>query len=271
MSLDCATAAATVKYLPLLVVTVFSTHSWSAEAPRQVLTPEIVLNLSRAVDVQIAPDARDIVYRVNRPRSAAEPRGGGVGELWLIPATGGQPSRVSDVGFNAHQPRWSPDGSHLAWIAQKDPYATAQVYFRRRAGGKVAAVTAAQGSVAAFEWSPDGGRIAFTAADPETAEEIRAMQDGRDWYLFDQNYKQLRLYTIDLTTKTTTLVTRADLAVWEFAWSPDSSRFAIAAAATPLDDERLLRTRPYVVSALGGRTAAAGPDRRTIESPLLVI
>ncbi len=252
--------------LAFLAALALSSSILYSQTRERVLTPEVALDLKRVADVQLSPDGRQVVYRIGRPRKVAEPRGGAVGELWRIDVRGGAPSRI-DAGFHAHRPRWSPDGSTLAWIAQKDPSSTPQVHLRPEGGGPVAALTASPGPVVAFEWSPDGRRIAYTAEDPATSEEIQALKEGRDGYVYDENYRQIRLYTVDREAKETALVSRAELTVREFAWSPDGAAFALSASATPLDDEHSLRTRPFVVSASGGEPRLLAKTDGPLSSP----
>jgi hypothetical protein len=52
--------------------------------------------LKRVTDVHLA-DGRDIVYRIGRPRSADEPRGGDVGELWLLGKSAGEPVLTAEA------------------------------------------------------------------------------------------------------------------------------------------------------------------------------
>lgn len=237
-----------------------------AESAR--LTPEIVLSLRMAADVTLSPDGREILYRIDRPRGAGEPRGADVGELWRVPAAGGPPQALVDAGFDARHPRWSPDGERIAWIAREGPEGKPQVRTLARTGGSPVTLTSAAGGVQAFEWSPDSGRIAFTAWDAPTPEEMRAGSEGRDWIVVDAPPKQLRLYVLDLDVGTVALITRAELTVHHFAWSPDGARFVIGAAPTPSEDDRTLRVRPYLVSASGdGEPRMLGPAVGRVTDP----
>ena len=52
-------------------------------------------------------------------------------------------------------------------------------------GGEAWQVTDAEKGVGAYRWSPDGSRIAFTMADPDTEEEKTARKEKRDVILVD--------------------------------------------------------------------------------------
>jgi dipeptidyl aminopeptidase/acylaminoacyl peptidase len=223
-----------------------------AAATDRLLTQETILQLRSVGDVALSPDGKAVAYRIDLPRAGAGPREGARGTLWVVPAAGGEPARVADTGYNAQQPRWSPDGSRLSWIAQPDPDSPAQVYVADRSGGSPSKVTDSPGAVAAFEWSPRGDRIAYTAWDTKSAEQRAAEEAGRDWVVVDASPLHSRLYTVPTGGGSSTLVSRAELTVYDFDWSPDGSRFVFAAAATPSVDDREIAVQAYMVDAAGG-------------------
>jgi dipeptidyl aminopeptidase/acylaminoacyl peptidase len=67
-------------------------------------------------------------------------------------------------GMEVAVPRWSPDGTRLAYLARSAQSATAQL-FVRDADGRVRQLTNARGDVVDAAWSPDGRRVAFVAID----------------------------------------------------------------------------------------------------------
>jgi dipeptidyl aminopeptidase/acylaminoacyl peptidase len=223
-----------------------------AATESRVLTPEQVLKLRSVADVAISPDGKFVAYRVDVRREGAGPREGGSGTLWVVPAAGGEPKRVTEAGHAAQQPRWSPDGGKFSWIAQANVESAAQVFVQDRAGGSPVAVTSAPGGVSTFEWSPQGDRIAYTSWDVKTAEQKKAEAEGRDWIVMDASPLHSRLYTVPAGGGSATLVSRAELTVYDFDWSPDGRRFAFGAAASPSVDDRELAVQVYVVDAGGG-------------------
>lgn len=66
-------------------------------------------------------------------------------------------------------PAFSPDGTELAFLADagSGDDAQPQVWTMRFDGGDARPVTSAADGVQQFAWRPDGGSIAYTAADPE--------------------------------------------------------------------------------------------------------
>lgn len=227
-------------------------HASLLGADLQRLTPELMLSLRITAEVALSPDGRNVFYRVDRPRTTEEPRGADVGELWRVPVGGGTSHRLTDAGFDARSPRWSPDGKQIAWIARDNPSSAPQLRIAAADGGTPVVLTSEQGGVQALKWAPDSTRIGYTAWDATTPDQARDAREGRDWIVVDAQPKQLRLHVFDLRVRSSKLVTRAELTVHHFDWSPDGSRFVIGAAPTPSEDDRTLRVRPFIVTATGG-------------------
>jgi len=217
---------------------------------RAVLTPEIILGLAQAVDAQVSPDGSQVVYQVTRQRAAEDPPGGSRQELWLVPFAGGEARRLT--AGDDRSPRWSPDGTEVAFLGRRGDGAVTQVHLISLSGGDPRALTSAPAGVGSFRWSPDGRSVAYTHTDPQTDAEKRDVAAGRDWTVVDQNYKHTRLYRVDVETGRSELVTRADMTVIDYDWSPDGSQLIIGAARTPTVDDSFMGVRLHVVPSAGG-------------------
>jgi dipeptidyl aminopeptidase/acylaminoacyl peptidase len=120
-------------------------------------------DMARIVDLEepaISPDARHVALVVvtqDRPRDAYD------NDLAVIDVRTG---RMQVVAFR-HEvavPRWSPDGSRLAYLARPSQGLPLQLFVRE--GGANVRLTHARGDVSDAAWSPDGREVAFVAADP---------------------------------------------------------------------------------------------------------
>jgi dipeptidyl aminopeptidase/acylaminoacyl peptidase len=215
-----------------------------------VVTPELILTIAQAADAQISPDGTTVVYQVSRPRRADEPPGAARTELWIVPAAGGESRRLTQS--EDRLPRWSPDGKRIAFLGRRGDQALTQVQILDMAGGEARPLTSAPAAVGTFKWSPDGRWIAYTYTDSKTAAERANETQGKDWTVVDRNYKHTRLYRVDAATGQSDLVTRADMTVHDFDWSPNGQQLVIGAAATPTIDDSFMGVRLYIVPAAGG-------------------
>ena len=65
------------------------------------------------------------------------------------------------------QPRWSPNGRWLAFLADREPKGRKQLWIipTSGVGGEARALTSGEKAVSDFAWAPDSTRIAFVRAE----------------------------------------------------------------------------------------------------------
>jgi dipeptidyl aminopeptidase/acylaminoacyl peptidase len=138
-----------------------------------------VFQLEYADDVQISPDGSRIVYvRVSHDIMTDRARR----NLWVVNADGtnNRPLRSETRSFSS--PRWSPDGTRLAYVSAAE--GSPQLYVRWMDSGQTALLTNLVESPDAVAWSPDGKSIAFTQLVPTTREPLAApppKPEGASW------------------------------------------------------------------------------------------
>lgn len=236
--------------LPLIAAAVVLAAIVARAQPLQVVTPDLILTLAQTADAQISPDGTSVVYQVTRPRRADEPPGAARAELWIVPAAGGASRRLTQAEDRA--PRWAPDGKRMAFLGRRGDQALTQIQVIDMAGGESRPLTNAPAAVGSFKWSPDGRWIAYTYTDPKTSAERTDEAQGKDWTVADRNYKHTRLYRVDAASGKSELITRADVTVHDYDWSPDGQQLVIGAAPTPTIDDSFMNVRLHIVPAAGG-------------------
>lgn len=146
------------------------------DGPSRTFTGADLFGLSIAADPQISPDGRTIVY-VRRTADVMTDRV--QSSLWLIDVASGRQSPFATQGGS---PRWSPDGTRIAYVAGDG--AGSQLFVRWLATGASARVTSFPGDPQALAWSPDGTRLAYiatVAGEPTALGKAPAKPEGATW------------------------------------------------------------------------------------------
>ncbi|HEV8443795.1 MAG TPA: S9 family peptidase [Steroidobacteraceae bacterium] len=138
-----------------------------------------VFQLEYADDVQISPDGSRIVYvRISHDIMTDRARR----NLWIINADGTNNRPLRSEAKNFSQPRWSPDGTRIAYVSAAE--GSPQLYVRWMDSGQTALLTNLTEGPDDITWSPDGKSIAFTQlvqADKKPLATPPAKPDGAQW------------------------------------------------------------------------------------------
>ena len=119
--------------------------------------------LVRIADPQLSPDGKAVaavMARANMTDNRWD------GALVLIDIAGKAPRVLTRDRRGVSNPRWSPDGRSLAFLAL-DATGVAQVHVLAMDGGDARQVTASATSVTHLAWRPDGAALAWAAPDAE--------------------------------------------------------------------------------------------------------
>ncbi len=130
-----------------------------AQTAKPALKPIDVFDLQWAEDPQISPDGRSIAYvRMSFDIKTDRPRG----MVWLL-GVDGKRARPLPNSAPSRSPRWSPDGTRLAYVAAGTDGST-QLFVYWTDTGATAAISNFTESPSGLAWSPDGRWLAFTMA-----------------------------------------------------------------------------------------------------------
>lgn len=213
--------------------------------PKRPITADDLLRFQFMADPQVSPDGTQVLF-VRRHIDAAKNKY--VSHLFLVDRDG-RAAQLTQGEGGAGSPRWSPDGTTVAFLSGRDKPAS-QIYLLPMAGGEARKLTGfPEGSVGSIAWSPDGSTIACTFREQhpdwtEAAEKARKEKGGSTpprvmddvWYRLDgDGYfmgRRHAVYLVDVATGAHRLLYGASaLDRYDFDWSPDSKELAIVHTA----------------------------------------
>jgi dipeptidyl aminopeptidase/acylaminoacyl peptidase len=256
-----------------------------ATGPDRYFTGNDLFNLEWASDPQISPDGRTVAYvRESNDIMTDKARP----TIWVIDVASGQ-QRPLLAGSGAYfSPRWSPDGSRLAYVAAEG--ANPQLYVRWMNSGESARITGLPDSPGGIAWSPDGRRLAYSMFVPDDAPRLGKAPDkpeGAKWadalqvidkvtYRFDSagylkaGYRQIFWVPADGGAPTQ-LTFGATNAGGPVSWTPDGRSILFSANLSPNWQREPQQSEVYKISINGGAPIAltdrVGPDNSPVVSP----
>ena len=123
-----------------------------------------------------------------------EDRDSGLGECHWAAA---KPRQYTRGDKSATAPEWSPDGTMLAFLSDREKDGERQVWMMMADGGEAWAVTSHKGGVSGFRFSPDGKQLVLTATDQPTKDEEDRKKVKDDTMVIDHDIRMTHLWTLE--------------------------------------------------------------------------
>lgn len=200
--------------------------------------------IARLADPQISPDGKTIAVVVSRS-NFEENRSDT--QLVAVDVASKRQSILTRDRRSVAQPRWSPDGARLAFLAAID--GKPQVHILSLSGGDAVILTKAPQGVQQYSWSPDGRQIAYVTTDeaPKKEGEERHNKSFEVQYNdFLQTTQPLPAHLWIISADGSNKARRITSGAWTLpisfppsppaaplSWTPDGKSVAIVKVASP--------------------------------------
>ncbi len=118
------------------------------------MQPEDYYHFQFVSDPQISPNGSHILFT----RSViADDKRSRESAIWIASTNGDDEPRVFTSGKNDRSPRWSPDGSRIAFLANRD--GETKIWIIPFGGGEAKPLFSSGYTISGFVWSPCGSRL----------------------------------------------------------------------------------------------------------------
>lgn len=124
-----------------------------------IMTPEVLWSLGRVSNEVLSPDGEIVLFAVTY-YSIEENKS--YRELYTVPVSGGETSRITNMTIKELDACWRPDGKKIGFLAAVDEQV--QMFEINPDGSEVTQITNIEGGIKGFKYSPDQSKILYTKA-----------------------------------------------------------------------------------------------------------
>lgn len=199
-------------------------------AAKSAMTVDDALRLRYATDPQLSPDGSTVAYLVPEvDEKSREFRS----NLWCVSVRGGPERQLTHDRQKLSEPRWSPDGRIIAFLAAWGEDTSPQVWLLPADGGEARYLTEVEGGLHGIDWAPDGKSILFLSRDPASPEEKSLEEDG-GIRVAGRSERPDQVWVADVASGRCRRLTRGRATKAAARWSPEGRHIAFQEQKPPL-------------------------------------
>jgi dipeptidyl aminopeptidase/acylaminoacyl peptidase len=241
-----------------------------AKDGRKLLTAMDLMKINGVGSPRISSDGSRVAYTVSEVKMEKDKEWKSVTQIWVVPITGGKARQYTRGDKSATAPEWSPDGTMVAFLSDREKDGERQVWMMMADGGEAWAVTSHKGGVSGFRFSPDGKQLLLTATDQPNKDEEDRKKVKDDTMVIDHDIKMTHLWLFDIQKKDEKRLTEGEYTVSDPQWSPDGTRISYTTRPTPKADDADLDNIWVLTVATGAKnkiTSDEGSSQNARWSP----
>lgn len=172
------------RVLAILACLLLATPGFSQTSAKKSFQLKDLQKLVKISSPHISPNGKQVALIATRPDWKNDKT---KQEIDLVQVEDGALRKLTFQRKGLSTLRWSPDGSHLAFLAKDPKSKKTQLYIMPMNGGDAVRITNSKTGVDAYAWSPNGKQFAYIAQD--TVPNPKAIKHHEDAFrVTDNNY-----------------------------------------------------------------------------------
>ena len=235
-----------------------------SNSEKRPLQAEDLYQFKLVADPQLSPDGQHLLFPVQRVDRQTEKK---YFDLYVAHTGSGALRQFTYGDYTDTHPRWSPDGTQIAFLSNRQNEKQMQIFLLPFAGGEARPVTSMEGSFGGFEWSPDGSRLVVQFRKKDEAAKERENDEQKkklgvvarhitnlDYKLDGVGYlpeEKWHIWTIELASGEATQLTDGSFNEVDPTWSPDGQQILFTSNRHPQPDLNPDVSDMYLIPADG--------------------